>query len=384
MKTTLSALASALCVLTTSFAQDASPKPAASPAPTATPASASPRPQATPTAAPTATPQPAELSTREIIDRLSSPDLERAIDALRTNFLKPSLTDDSAVRRATLEGLISRLSPGVSLTTTQTAGQMAAKAPSFLAEILDGRIGYLRLGAIGRNSLAQIDAALASFKGRNLGAVILDLRGVPPSYDYEAVADLAGRFCPKGKVLFSVEKPSAKQERILTSSQDPAFSGVLVVLTDQRDAGAAEVLAATLRQNANAMIVGETTRGEGVEFSDLPLGDGTILRVAVAQVVLPAAAPIFPDGVKPDISAALDPDVQEQIFALSKEKGVSQFVFDTERPHLNEAALVANTNPEIDPGANRQASRDALRDTVLQRAVDLITAITFYNGRAQK
>lgn len=381
MKTSLCAIASLLGVLTAAPAQYATPKPTASPSATAAPA---PRQQATPTPAPTATPQPAELSTREIIDRLSSPDLERAIESLRANFLKPSCTDDSALRRATLEGLIERLSPGVSLTSAQAAGQMAAKAPSFLAEILDGRIGYLRMGVIDKNSLAQVDAALASFKGKNLGAVILDLRGVPPSYDYEAAADLAGRFCPNGKVLFSVEKPSAKQERILTSSQDPAFSGVLVVLTDRRDAGAAEVLAATLRQNANAMIVGETTRGEGVEFSDLSLGDGTVLRVAVAQVVLPAAAPIFPNGVKPDINAALDPEVQEQIFALSKEKGISQFVFDTERPHLNEAALVANTNPEIDPGVNRQAVRDVLKDTVLQRAVDLITAITFYNARAQK
>jgi hypothetical protein len=381
VKTSLCALASLLGILTAASAQDASPKPTASPAATATPA---PRQQTTPTPAPSATPQQAELSTRQIIDRLSSPDLERAIESLRANFLKSSCTDDSALRRATLEGLIERLSPGVSITTAQAAGQMAAKAPSFLAEILDGRIGYLRMGAIDKNSLAQVDAALASFTGKNLGAVILDLRGVPSSYDYEAVADLAGRFCPKGKVLFSVEKPSAKQERILTSSQDPAFSGVLVVLTDRRDAGAAEVLAATLRQNANAMVVGETTRGEGVEFSDLSLGDGTILRVAVAQVVLPGAASIFPDGVKPDIDAALDPGVQEQIFALSKEKGMSQFVFDTERPHLNEAALVANTNPEIDPGMNRQAARDAMKDTVLQRAVDLITAITFYNARAQK
>jgi hypothetical protein len=382
VKTTLRILASAFCVLASASAQDGTPKPAAVP-PSAQP-SPSPKPSVSPTPAPTATPQPAELSTREIIDRLSSPDLDRAISALRTNFLKPSLVDDSALRRATLEGLIDRLSPGASLTTAEIVDQMSAKAPPFLAEILDGRIGYLRIGTINKNSLAQVDAALASFRDKHIGAVVLDLRGVPSSYDYETAADLAGRFCPKGKVLFSVEKPSAKQERILTSSLDPAFAGVLVVLTDKRDAGAAEVLAATLRDNANAMIVGETTRGEGVEFSDLALGDGTVLRVAVAQVVLPSAAPIFPDGVKPDITAALDPQVQDQIFALSRDRGVSQFVFDTERPHLNEAALVANTNPEIEPGANRPGGHDALKDTVLQRAVDLITAITFYNERTQK
>ena len=46
---------------------------------------------------------------------------------------------------------------------------------------------------------------------------------------------------------------------------------------------------------------------------------------------------------------------------------------------MNEAALVANTNPEI--GATEEsADEEAVppRDTVLQRAMDIVTAITFY------
>jgi hypothetical protein len=43
---------------------------------------------------------------------------------------------------------------------------------------------------------------------------------------------------------------------------------------------------------------------------------------------------------------------------------------------MNEAALVAGTNPEIESARDR--SRPSLRDTVLQRAMDLVTAINFY------
>jgi hypothetical protein len=74
-----------------------------------------------------------------------------------------------------------------------------------------------------------------------------------------------------------------------------------------------------------------------------------------------------------------------QIFAESKEKGVSQFVFETERRRMNEASLVANLNPEIDTAQAAQRDRGrpqtALRDTVLQRAVDLVTAISFYQSK---
>lgn len=367
-----------LLVTGSALAQQPSPSPSAT-----TPASSlSSGPSASPAPSSTSSPTPAPLSTEQIINTLSDQQLGQAIQSLRTAFLDPSRTDDKELRRATLEGLVDRLSPGV-LITTEAASKQTSAAPAFLAEILDSRIGYTRLGALSRETLTQLDAALSSFQGKPLLALILDLRGEPRSADFELAADFARRFCPKGKVLFSVQKPSAKQERILTSNQDPTFSGLLVVLTDKNTAGAAEALAATLRANANAMIVGATTRGEAVEFSDIPLGDGKILRVAVAEVTLPGSGAIFPNGVKPDIAAALPPETQTRIFALAKEKGVSQFVFESERPHLNEAALVANTNPELDPSVMRRGDRDALWDTVIQRAVDLVTAISFYNARSR-
>jgi len=354
------------------FAQEAPPPPAPEPAP----AEAAP---ATPTPAPSPTPRPKPLSARELINGLSESQIEQAISSLRSNFLDASRLDDKELRRATLQGLIARLSPGVSL--KEAATPEPTSSSEFLAEILDDRIGYVRLGALNKEALPQMDAALANFKEKSLHAAILDLRGAPPSADYEVAKEIASRFCPKGKLLFTIQKPSEKQERILTSSLDPAFDGVLVVLTDADTSGSAEALAATLRLNANAMIVGETTSGEAVEFANVDLGDGKTLRVAVAQVILPETGAIFPEGVKPDIAAGLPPGVQERIFALSMEKGVSQFVFEKERPHLNEAALVANTNPEID--ANRDATRgeERLWDSVLQRAVDLVTAISFYSDR---
>lgn len=352
------------------------------PAPSATPPAEPAPPSAVeaPTPSPTPTPTPAPQSTRDIINGLSESQLDQAIASLRSNFLDSGRTSEKELRRATLEGLIDRLAPGVSV-VTEAGVNATAPAAGFLAEILDGRIGYLRVGAMDAEALSQMDAALESFKANKLHAVILDLRGAPPSTDYEMAANFARRFCPKGKVLFNIQKPAAKQERILTSNQDPAFSEILVVLTDEDTAGSAEALAATLRLNAEAMIVGATTKGEAVEFSDVALGEGKILRVAVAQVSLPEMGAIFPTGVKPDIAAALSPGVQEKIFAASREQGVSQFVFESERPHLNEHALVSGTNPEIEPDDRANGNRDAPLDTVLQRAVDLVTAISFFAGR---
>lgn len=364
----------ALCLVTGALqAQQPSPAPTAPPSPT-------PVPTATP--APSPVPAAPPQSLRETINGLKDEDVEKAIQTLKSGFLDPAKVEDKALQRAMLEGMIRRLSPGAEV-TGNVKKAVAAESP-FLAEILDAHIGYLRPGALNQNSLAQLDAALADFSGKTIDAVILDLRGVPPGGDFETAAEFARRFCAKGKLLFSIQKPSAKQERIFTSNQDPAFQGVIMVLTDADTSGAAEALAATLRLNAGAMIIGSDTTGEAVEFAEAQLGGGAVLRVAVAQVILPESGPLFPGGVKPDVAISLPREVQEQIFRDSKEKGVSQFVFESERRRMNEASLVANLNPEIDSAQNAQKERNRspqLKDTVLQRAVDLVTAINFYKGR---
>ncbi len=312
---------------------------------------------------------------RDTVNTLDAAQVEKAIDALQSNFLSPAALDPGSKQKALLEGLVRRLSPGVSIVAADSAKPAPAPVP-FLAEILDDRAGYIRPGEIDAATLTQLDVALASFAEKKLPGVILDLRAVPGGSEFESAADFARRFCPKGKMLFSIQKPSAKQERILTSNQSPSYEGILVVLTDPDTSGGAEALAATLRVNAGAMIVGSDTAGEAVEFTEIPLGAGKILRVAVSQVVLPDKTPLFPGGVKPDIAISLPPGTLEEIFAASREKGVSQFVFDYERPRMNEAALVANTNPEIE--STRERSAAPLRDSVLQRAMDLVTAIHFY------
>ena len=56
----------------------------------------------------------------------------------------------------------------------------------------------------------------------------------------------------------------------------------------------------------------------------------------------------------------LDPEERDRIFELGKTGGVSRFVFDVERPRLNEAALVSKTNPEISTEEN--AAEDNPKD----------------------
>jgi C-terminal processing protease CtpA/Prc len=328
----------------------------------------------------TAEPASKAATTASLIDTFSAAELDEVISLLRDHFIKPEMLADLALKRATVQGTIERLAPGAAILEAPTAEQ--AVASPFRHEVLDGRIGYARLGSATPENVAALDTALAEFMGKKLPSLVLDLRATPGSSDVEQTAEVCRRFVPKGKVLFSVRKANVKQEQVLTSKDDPKFRGIIVALVDRDSAGTAEVIAAVLRSYANALVIGQQTRGEAVEFANFPLANGKLVRIAVAEVALPDKTTVFPGGVKPDIAVDVSPDTTAAVLRQGLEKGVSEMVFETERVRMNEAALVSGANPELDAAQAAQKDKAErkvlLRDAVLQRAVDFITALAIY------
>lgn len=326
--------------------------------------------------------QPAPQTLREAIDALPEADLKELLTILRDHYIAPDKLDDTAVLRATAQGLIERFAPGIVLPLDTTTPALPSP---FRSEIIDNRVGYIRLGALGETTLSDLDSTLKNFRERYLRAAVLDLRAVPEGSEFELAAKVCERFCPKGRLLFTVRRPSEQQELMLTSKQEPGFGGVLVTLTDSDTAGAAEVIAAVLRTQAKALVIGQPTRGEAVEFAEVSLPSGRKLRIAVAEVALPDKVRVFPGGVAPDIAVEVTADETARVLKAALDGGVAPLVSESERPRLNEAALVAGQNPELDAARARQGKLPVptLRDTVLQRALDAITTIALFEKPAK-
>jgi hypothetical protein len=361
----ISAIGIAVFILASAFAQSPAPSRSPSPSPTKSAAKASPSP----------TP-----STEDLVNSLNSADLQAAITLLKNNFTNSDAITETELNRATLEGLLVRMNHGLALLPDRPGPP--AESP-FYSEILEGHIGYLRIGSLTSGNLQAMDKKLAEFATKKVDALIVDLRNSSMPNDFSVGAEFAKRFSPKGKSLFILRKQGARQDRSFTSDRDPAYQGTMMILTDGDTAGPAEALAGVIRFYEKALIIGQPTAGRAVEYSDLPLPSGKILRVAVAEAVLPENRPLFPEGVKPDLPVEMSMADKRQIFQLSAEKGIGPFVYETERPHLNEAALLAGTNPELESLEQRRsrAPEKTPRDSVLQRAIDLVTSLAIYQKR---
>jgi len=326
----------------------------------------------------------ASPTTEDLVDSLGPADLQAVVTLLKTNFTNPDALTDTELNRATVEGLMTRLPNGVMLLPTK---ENAPPPSVFYSEIIEGHVGYVRLGSLNAANLQALDKSLSNFASKSVNAVIVDLRASQATIDLPLACEFAKRFCPKGKTLFTLRKPAARQDRMFSSDRDPAFRGLVMVLTDGDTVGAAEAIAAALRFYNKALVIGQVTAGRAAEYSDLPLPSGKILRVAVAEMVSPDGRPLFPDGIKPDLPVEMSLADKRQIFQLSGEKGMGPFVYEAGRPHMNEAALLAGTNPEVEAAEAAQQRRGRApekppaHDPVLQRALDVVTSLEVYQKR---
>ncbi len=346
------------------------------------PAKASP----SPASASSATPGPsATPSTRALIDSMDSAELKEAIQLLRNNYIKPETLSETELSRAAFEGILARLGRGVIL-LSNSATETSEPAAPFYSEVLEGHVAYLRLGALNRPNLEALDANLQTLAAKKVDAVVLDFRASPATNDFPLASEFAKRFCPKDKPIFTLRKTTARQERTFTSERDPSFQGLTLILADGDTAGAAEAVAGVIRIYDKALIIGQQTAGQAVEYSDLKLPSGKVLRVAVGEAILPEGHPLFPGGLQPDVPVEMVAVEKREIFQTSREKGMTPFVVENSRPHLNEAALISGRNPELEAmeaaqRRNRSPEKSGVHDAVLQRALDLVTSIGIFQKR---
>ena len=170
----------------------------------------------------------------------------------------------------------------------------AAARPAVRVETVSG-IPVLRIGRFESDTAAAVERELRRL-GPAAGKLAVDLRGTvngDPAAAFE-VADLllAGE-------LGTLNAREDVQKRFAASGE-PVWRGQMVVLVDRGSLGAAEVLAAALKQGAGATLVGETTFGHAGEQKEVELASGAVLELTGAFYAGPDGE-LLDEGLEPDV-----------------------------------------------------------------------------------
>ena len=345
---------------------------------------ATPRPMATPAPTPTpvASPSGSPVAVPPLVEGLSPGERRRILSALPPGYVDQATRDNPEPSARTVAELLSRLGPKAVLEPQAPANGPLKSDRPFRKEIVFGRFGYIRLGGINPDVLAKLDDALKEFLAHNITGLVLDLRTVPPGNDYGQAAEIAARFVPRNTEVFRLIQAGTQEAHAFVTGTEPLFTGPLALLVNADVAGAGEALAAVLKRSGHALLIGERTAGQTVQYERVPIGQNLILKVAVAEIKVPGLPDIFQNGLAPDLEVKLQPADQTSILSATDTDSILAFLVEEERPRTNEAALVAGKNPDLDAYEQQQANKGKpgkLKDAPLQRAFDFLTTLAFYH-----
>jgi carboxyl-terminal processing protease len=173
------------------------------------------------------------------------------------------------------------------------------KTESVRSRLLENDLGYLRISSFSATTGADTSAAVKKLLDQNVRGFVVDLRANPGGYVTAAV-DVTSQFLSDAVVLYQ-QTASGSQQIYRTKPGGAATSIPVVVLIDKGSASASEIVAAALRDNGRAVLVGEPSYGKGTVQSVHTLSDASGLRVTSAIWLTSAGQPLEKQGLTPDL-----------------------------------------------------------------------------------
>ena len=181
--------------------------------------------------------------------------------------------------------------------------------------MLDDQVGYISVSEFDDVTYEQFKSALDSLEGQGMAGLVVDLRNNPGG-NLTTVTDMLKLLLPEGPIVSIVDKNGDAEEISCDGSNE--FTKPLAVLVNQYSASASEIFSGAIQDYGIGSIVGVTTYGKGVVQQLMDLGDGTCLKITIAEYYTPNGRSINGTGVVPDVEVEYvydeeNPDADNQL-----------------------------------------------------------------------
>jgi len=201
------------------------------------------------------------------------------------------------------------------------------KVPSLKWELKEGDIAYLKLYQFFDRTADDFRQASIEILNSPAKKIILDLRNNPGGY-LEVAQEVSGWFLKNGDIVVIEDFGPGKEKNEYKADGNEKFLDYpIVVLINQGSASASEILAGSLRDNRNALLIGEKSFGKGSIQELEELRGGSSLKITIANWLTPKGQLITDKGLEPDIKVEMtekdyeenrDPQLEEAIKIIKK------------------------------------------------------------------
>lgn len=188
---------------------------------------------------------------------------------------------------------------------TVTATRDTVEAQTVKYEMLEGQTGYLSVSEFDSVTYAQYEEALNKLTDQGMTGLIVDLRNNPGG-NLNTVCEMLDMVLPKGTIVYTEDKDGKRETA--TSDDEHQINVPMVVLVNGNSASASEIYAGAIQDYGIGKIVGTQTYGKGVVQQIFDLGDGTSVKLTIAEYFTPNGRNIDGEGITPDVEVEYEAD----------------------------------------------------------------------------
>lgn len=188
---------------------------------------------------------------------------------------------------------------------TVTATRDTVEAQTVKYEMLEGQTGYLSVSEFDSVTYAQYEEALNELTAQGMTGLIVDLRNNPGG-NLNTVCEMLDLVLPKGTIVYTEDKDGKRETA--TSDDEHQINVPMVVLVNGNSASASEIYAGAIQDYGIGKIVGTQTYGKGVVQQIFDLGDGTSVKLTIAEYFTPNGRSIDGEGITPDVEVEYEAD----------------------------------------------------------------------------
>lgn len=153
--------------------------------------------------------------------------------------------------------------------------------------LIDNETGFIKISRFANKTYKEFMDGMEKIKDAGAKKVIIDLRQNPGG-SLVAVLQMVDEFLSKDEPILYTEGINQPRKTYNASGSDTWKDFKVYVMIDEFSASASEIFAGAIQDNDRGFIIGRRSFGKGLVQEQIPLSDGSALRLTVARFYTPS------------------------------------------------------------------------------------------------
>lgn len=185
---------------------------------------------------------------------------------------------------------IKRNSSAETLHFTITRGDIPVNSVD-IAYAITPKIGYIKVSRFGANTYNEFVTELTKLKKQGCEEFIIDLRYNSGGYLHAAIK-MINEFLEKDELIVYTEGRNYSREDAVANGKGMFKNNRICVLINEWSASASEIFAGAIQDQDRGIIIGRRSFGKGLVQQQVPIFDGSEVRITIAHYYTPSGRSI--------------------------------------------------------------------------------------------